>query len=60
MKASKKMAKALLTSGQYRTKKYLYSPLCVCKSFCDCIITSICEQVNRCDIIFAKEKPQGG
>ena len=25
MKASKKMAKALLTSGQYRTKKYLYT-----------------------------------
>ena len=25
MKASKQMAKALLTSGQYRTKKYLYT-----------------------------------
>lgn len=25
MKTSKKMAKALLTSGQYRAKKYLYT-----------------------------------
>lgn len=25
MKASKQMAKAMLTSGQYRTKRYLYT-----------------------------------